>query len=1415
MATNFKMPNKKTTIAIVVAIILLLVIAVTGTVAFLKDRGRTEAADLEEFSQQDKSVVEQQQSSGSEQNQGQTEENAPVQEGQTEEQNQEQAQVTDEQTGEIQTATDDATTTINQNSGTVRTDNIQETTIERVETEEIPEQKVSEGHYVGWSSMELTNISASSQINVTNKNDIKITKKATTKSGDNLVTKGEEITYDITVKNDGIKDVTALEVKDRIPENTKYVENSAGDAVEKVMKNKSVIGLVWKVDLKAGEEKTVSFKVTVKDGATGVITNVALAHGEETEPVKNSIIEASKTAVIEGKEQGESAKVGDKITYTITVKNTGDIEGTANVKDTELKNLIDNKILEIDEASQEIANKLIEGTTVDVPANGEGTLSFTAKVVNVNGAIKNIVSIGELQPEAIIDTYGLEIEKELTKIQRDKVEINKDLPVKEGDILTYTIKVTNVGSTVVNKATITDELPQNLKALTQTTFSNVKIGAGKSVSKEVKVEVTSVNGAIVNIAKVQDEERTDNNNKVEKTTNTIDISIDKKAELEKSSTNNKEEYKNIAEVGDIIHYTVSVTNNGNVKLEGLRIVDETMNEESTITLEAGETNLEALKFDHEVVATDIKVEAGKITYIYNTAAAIYTDEENPDNNVTVRDTKNVEVNDKYDYVVNYLEEGTNAVLAEAKTVDKQTYQTSVTEKAKEIEGYKADEDEKTITINAKDNVINFYYTKRADLSYTVNYLEEGTNVILAQAKTVDKQTYQTSVTEKAKEIEGYKADEDEKTITINVKDNVINFYYTKRADLSYTVNYLEKGTNAVLAEAKTVGNQTYRTSVTEKAKEIDGYNVDEDEKTITIEVKDNVINFYYTKRTDLSYTVNYLEKGTNAVLAETKTVSGQTFGTVIQSSSERVKIEKYRYDSADKETLTIGTKENVINLYYVTNVKKITVIKEWTQEPDETDTATIRPVTIELQLKAKENGKDVVKYAYSLNTATETSHEFEVDEYDDNGDLITYIADEAGDLTNYDKSVDGYTITNAYKYAKLVPTKKAYKDEACTQEVDVDNEADNFQAGATVYYKLSVTNKGKVKGSATVTDDMPSYLENYGIVKGTASLNSSKVTWNVRNLEPGNTESIILKGTVKQIKLYKDLSTKTGSETGTTAKLFVRKDGLIPYEGSNTPYSVDLYTKCVGTVYLNSSQAIAYGDLSKSDIYDLISRNNNIIDIVKKGISHDALKSALASQGINLKDDEVVIWYVNKKESDGWHIDGAIRKISDLQKVTNTLSMVQTDNQETVTATADIKLSTIATNIVRSSETGNSSNNTFSALLEKVENNTINAENVEDISKQVEENDTKTNTVKTTTNTDSKKESKNVTTENKSTETKKEVKVEKEEEKVENNTVKSEFKTKNEETNIKDKNKTENTLENKDVINDIKDEEKKVNSVSQ
>ena len=72
--------------------------------------------------------------------------------------------------------------------------------------------------------------------------------------------------------------------------------------------------------------------------------------------------------------------------------------------------------------------------------------------------------------------------------------------------------------------------------------------------------------------------------------------------------------------------------------------------------------------------------------------------------------------------------------------------------------------------------------------------------------------------------------------------------------------------------------RTFGNVVTENAIDIDGYNkVNPTSADITITTGTNEHTFYYTKRNDLSYTVNYLEKDTNNVLHDAKTVENKTF----------------------------------------------------------------------------------------------------------------------------------------------------------------------------------------------------------------------------------------------------------------------------------------------------------------------------------------------------------------------------------------------------------------------------------------------------------------------------------------------------------------------------------------------------------
>ena len=259
--------------------------------------------------------------------------------------------------------------------------------------------------------------------------------------------------------------------------------------------------------------------------------------------------------------------------------------------------------------------------------------------------------------------------------------------------------------------------------------------------------------------------------------------------------------------------------------------------------------------------------------------------------------------------------------------------------------------------------------------YTVTYASEGTpqnmpqndgkyylsNTTYTISNTVPTRTgytfagWKSNITNDNKT---YKADGENTSITIPKQNVVLTAQWTPVTNLSYTVNYREKDTNKVLHTSKTEPNQTFENTITatDEVIDIDGYTYDSADKDIlTIGTSGNVINLYYVKRTDLSYTVNYLEKNTNEVVKTAKTANNQTFGTQITATSEAVEIDGYTYVEADKPTLTIGTGENVINLYYT----KATQYKIIIHYVDDAQTPTTLQKDTVIEGKYENNSYDV------------------------------------------------------------------------------------------------------------------------------------------------------------------------------------------------------------------------------------------------------------------------------------------------------------------------------------------------------------------------------------------------------------------------------------------------------------------------
>ncbi len=209
------------------------------------------------------------------------------------------------------------------------------------------------------------------------------------------------------------------------------------------------------------------------------------------------------------------------------------------------------------------------------------------------------------------------------------------------------------------------------------------------------------------------------------------------------------------------------------------------------------------------------------------------------------------------YTVRYLEEGTNAVLHEEKTVE--TVDAIVTETFVPVTGYMPDAYQKRLVLSATDeeNVITFWYVEddtHAPL-HIVHYTQNiaGEEYTIYQESTDINALIGREYSEDPLTIPGfaYKLEKSTPSGTMTAAGLELTLYYD-RIEYPYEFRFLEQGTDTVLADSVT-GTERYQAQVTQNAKPITGYTlVSRSPQVIQIAIEDpadvavhNVRIFYY------------------------------------------------------------------------------------------------------------------------------------------------------------------------------------------------------------------------------------------------------------------------------------------------------------------------------------------------------------------------------------------------------------------------------------------------------------------------------------------------------------------------------------------------------------------------------------------
>ncbi|MEG1142358.1 MAG: hypothetical protein RSE41_07955, partial [Clostridia bacterium] len=429
-----------------------------------------------------------------------------------------------------------------------------------------------------------------------------------------FATIGDEITYNITLKNIGNTDAKNILFIDTIPTGVSFIPNSVRVDSVTIPGLNPETGIDF-INITPNSSKDITFKTTVESiPSNGFVENIAsvnysyiLNYDEPSiakSNVSNTVLtEILKANIITTKDvDKEYVEQGDTITYTISIENIGNTQASSVIiYDTipSATSFISNSVY-VDNINRPSLNPLLgidvsplnpnESKVIKFDILASETIPFTKLLLNsATTDFKYTVDPNEDPKEVYINSNTVK-----TNVNQALLDIVKSVDKKYAqveDTLVYNLNVTNLGSVNANNIFISDIIPSGVNFVSNTVSingisipgispSSIIIGTltpnqSKLIAFDVSITTLPNNYIINNLASGNYDYFVNPNSQPilsNTTSNTVTTNVIQSIiETKKSSD------KNIVSVGDEITYTVTIENKGNIEIQDLIFTDTLSN----------------------------------------------------------------------------------------------------------------------------------------------------------------------------------------------------------------------------------------------------------------------------------------------------------------------------------------------------------------------------------------------------------------------------------------------------------------------------------------------------------------------------------------------------------------------------------------------------------------------------------------------------------------------------------------------------------------------------------------------------------------------------------------------------------------------------------------------------------------------